>query len=217
MVRRRFVTLSILVVGFSVFGLVALFASDAQACPPPTGFRYVGGSCYRVKGIELTAEVNHAGNPKKEPKTLSADFTPIGLNQGQEPIGVLFCVNRPGHQPPGQRLVPVPPQVQMGCSAKVTNLVSPNDGGTAEVVCTSKLTRTELQFFDSFCSSGQVAIDFVPIRFLSDVRYAKDDETLIEEARHDCVLPSPETLAWDRKLGRPEPREFECSGPFDVP
>jgi hypothetical protein len=209
---RPFIGLRVLVLGLGFFGLLALFATDAHAgCPPPTGFRYIGGACYFVKGVEIEAEVNHTGNLKKDPKTFSADIAVVGN-------GILYCKNKAGSQPPGQKIVPVPNQINMNCSTSVSNVVSNQNGGTANVVCTAKLIRSnppsldDLSLFDPFCSSGQVAADFVPITFLSDVKY--DDSTgNIESATHSCELPFPETLRWDRAADRPERRAYECTGP----
>jgi hypothetical protein len=194
------------ILGFAVFGVLAL-ASEAHAgCPPPTGFRYIGGACYYVKGVEIDAEVNHTGNLNKDPKTFSADIA-VG------DTGIVFCKNKAGKQPPGQKIVPVQNPVTMNCSTAVSNVVSNQNGGTANVVCTAKLVGPDLAAFDSFCASGQVAADFVPITFLSDVKY--DGSTgNIESANHSCTLPNPETLAWDRAADRPERRAYDCIGPL---
>jgi hypothetical protein len=209
---RPFIGLRILVLGLGFFSLLALFATDAHAgCPPPTGFRYIGGACYYVKGVEIEAEVNHTGSLTKDPKTFAADITVQGN-------GILFCKNKAGNQPPGQKIVPVPNVIEMNCLSSVTNVVSNKNGGTANVVCTAKLIRSnpptedDLSLFDAFCASGQVAVDFVPIKFLSDVTY---DATTgnIESARHSCDLPNPETLRWDRAADRPERRAYDCTGP----
>jgi hypothetical protein len=192
-------------------GLLAFFVPEAHAgCPPPTGFRYIGGACYYVKGVEIEAEVNHTGpRPSKDGKAFSADITP-------GPQGIVFCANRPGHQPPGQRIVPVPSGQVLSCSNNVTNVVSSINGGTATVTCTASLIGEPLAFYNQYCPSGQVAVDFVPITFSSNVKYS-DDKGDIETAQHTCQLPFPETLEWDRATNRPERRQFDCLGPFTAP
>jgi hypothetical protein len=204
---RQLIARPILVLGFAFIGLLSFFVSAAEAaCPPPTGFRYIGGSCYFVKGVEIEAEVNHTGQkPQKDHKTFSANIDVTGST------GILFCVNKPGKQPPGQKIVPVPAGQTLSCSSAVTNVVSNQDGGTGQVVCTAQVPN--LSNFDQHCSSGQVAIDFVPISFLSDVTYSDDNGT-IESAKHSCTLPSPETLQWDRATNRPERRPYDCEGPL---
>lgn len=211
---RHVLVLSLLFVAAGVIGLPLLFASDAHAaCPPPTGFRRIGGACYKVKGVEIDAEVNHTGNLRRDPKQFSALIHPTGS------LGIVFCVNKPGKQPPGQKIVPVDAQTTLQCLAKVDtdDVFTSQDGGTALVNCRAELQGAALRAYDQFCPRGQQAIDFVPISFLSDVRYSDEDDATIEGARHSCTLPNPETLAWDRSLNRPEPREFECTGPFVVP
>jgi hypothetical protein len=206
---RPFIGLRILVLGLGFFGLLTLFATDVHAgCPPPTGFRYIGGACYYVKGVEIEAEVNHTGRtPQKDGKTFAADINVTGST------GIVFCVNKPGKQPPGQKLVPVDSGDTLSCSTAVTNVVSSLNGGTGKAVCTALLTATDLSFYSQYCPSGQVAIDFVPISFLSDVTYS-DDAGTIESARHSCSLPNPETLQWDRTTNRPERRAYDCLGPL---
>ena len=205
---RPFIGLRILVLGLGFFSLLALFATDAHAgCPPPTGFRYIGGACYYVKGVEIEAEVNHTGmKPQKDGKTFAGNIDVTGST------GIVFCVNKPGKQPPGQKLVPVNSGQTLLCSTPVTNVVSSQNGGTGKAVCTALVT--DLSFYNQYCPIGQVAIDFVPISFLSDVTYS-DDAGVIESAKHSCNLPSPETLQWDRTTNRPERRQYECLGPLE--
>lgn len=209
----RFIAILMLVLGFGVIGLLPFLATDAHAaCPPPLGFRYIGGACYKVKGVEVDAEVNHTGQLRRNPKTFSAEIAP-------GPFGIVFCANKPGKQPPGQKIVPVETQNPLQCSTSVDpdDVVSSQNGGTAQVGCTAVLQGAALRAYDKFCPTGQVAIDFVPITFSSVLRYADEDDTTIEGVLHRCTLPNPETLAWDRTLNRPEPREFECPGDPEVP
>lgn len=200
-----------LVLGLGAIGLSPLFVTDAHAACP-TGYRYIGGCCYKVKGVEIDAQVNHTGQLQRDPKAVSASIVPVGN-------GILFCVNKPGKQPPGQKIIPVPVGTTLQCSTSVQNndLVSPQNGGTAEVACIASLVGQDLRNLDQFCATGQQAIDFVPITFLSDVTYSDETQSAIETARHSCTLPNPETLTWDRTLNRPEPRDYECIGPIDVP
>jgi hypothetical protein len=212
MLAQRVMLLSMLVVGFGAIGLLQLFVTDAHAaCPPPSGFRYIGGACYRVKGVEVDAEVNHTGQLRRNPKKFFAEIAP-------GPFGIVFCANKPGKQPPGQKIVPVETQNTLKCEATVDpdDVVSSQNGGTAQVGCTAVLMGADLRAYDKFCPSGQHAIDFVPITFSSVLRYADEDDE-IEGVLHRCTLPNPETLAWDRTLNRPEPREFECPGDPEVP
>jgi hypothetical protein len=205
---RQLIALPVLVIASAFIGLLTFFVGPADAgCPPPTGYRYIGGSCYFVKGVEIDAQVNHTGNLNKDPKTFSAS---IAIEGG---TAILFCKNKAGHQPPGQKIVPVPVGTQLTCSTGVNNVVSNQNGGTANVVCTALLVGQDLSAFDAFCTTGQVAADLVPIQFLSDVTY---DATTghIESAQHQCTLPSPETLAWDRATDKPERRAYDCIGPL---
>lgn len=200
---RRLIALPMLVVGFGAIGLSPLVVTEAHAACP-SGTRYIGGCCYKVKGVEIDAEVNHTGQLRRDPKAVSASIVPAGN-------GILFCVNKPGKQPPGQKIIPVPLGTTLECSTQVQNndVVSPQNGGTAQVACIANLEGADLRNLDQFCATGQQAIDFVPITFLSGVTYS-DEDGAIETARHSCTLPNPETLAWDRALNRPEPRDYEC-------
>jgi len=214
----------IIVLGLTLFtGLMVIFVPEASAivCPPPSGYKSIGGTCYKVKGVQIDAEVTRAGRLQRNPKFFSGFID----TQGQP--GILFCGNRGGNQPPGQRLVVT--NVPLTCSTQIQpqDVVSPNDGGTAQVRCTALLPPEELQTLgDANCAPGQEAFDFVPCSFLSDVTYSngtiEDPESAIETARHSCTLDyAPEslctTLAWDNKTGLPEQRNYQCSGPIDVP
>lgn len=210
----------IIALALSLFtGLMAIFVPEADAivCPPPSGYKSIGGTCYKVKGVQIDAEVNHAGRLQRNPKFFS------GFIDTQAQPGILFCGNRGGNQPPGQRLVIT--DIPLTCSTQIQpqDVVSTNNGGTAKVTCTALLPPQELQALgDANCAPGQEAFDYVPCSFLSDVSYSDglttdEDPPLIETARHSCTLPSCTTLGWNNKTGLPEQRAYDCTGPIDVP
>ena len=212
MTRGRFIALSILFVGgFGFFGVLAFSATDAHAgCPPPTGTRYIGGTCFTVKGVQISAQVNHTGNLNQNPKTFSAVIDVTGT------FGLVFCGNSGGNQPPGQTLAPIAGKpTTLTCDEgpvpiSPQNVVSNQNGGTANVTCTALLVGEARRKYDQFCTPGQFALDFVPITFQAGVKY--DDETgEIENDIFTCTLPNPETLKWNKKTNLPEPRPFECT------
>jgi hypothetical protein len=199
-------------------GLMAIVVpkADAVVCPPPSGYKSIGGTCYKVKGVRIDAQVNHAGRIQRNPKF----FSGIIDTQGQP--GILFCGNRGGNQPPGQRLVVT--DVPLTCSTQITpqDVISTNDGGTANVTCTALLPFDELQALgEANCTPGQEALDYVPCSFLSDVTYSDgtiaEPGDVIETARHSCTLPLCTTLGWNKSTDLPEARDYECTGPIDVP
>lgn len=189
--------------------------ADAVVCPPPSGYKSIGGTCYKVKGVQIDVEVNHAGQLQQKPKI----FSGIIDTQGQP--GLLYCGNRGGNQPVGQRIVVI--DVPLSCSTQINpqDVVSQQNGGTANVTCTALLPPDELQRLGELhCTPGQTAFDYVPCGFLSDVTYSNgtldSPGTSIETARHSCILPLCATLGWDNKTGLPEARDYECVGPIDV-
>jgi hypothetical protein len=202
--------LSFLVAGFGLFGLLAFSATDAHAgCPPPTGTRYIGGTCFTVKGVEVDAQVNHTGNLQRNQKKLTADITVTGGT-----FGIVFCKNKAGKQPPGQVLAPIPTTETFSCFTKVNpqDVFSSQNGGTAQVGCTALVA--DLSIYDPACSTGQHAVDFVPIQFLAGVTYSDLTGTdVIEFDGFTCELPDFQTLKWDRTTDLPEKREYNCVGP----
>lgn len=196
-----------------IAGLMAVFVTEANAgCPPPTGFRSIGGTCYFTQGVDIVAEVNHTGQLQQHPKSFDGFIQPEGT-------GVLFCgtkfVGKP-HQPPGQRLVVTTKPLTCSTPIHPTDVTSTQNGGTASVTCHALLDPTVLQSLgNTFCSSGQVAYDYVPCKFTSEVSYIDDEtSTDIESAKHSCSLDSCETLAWDKQRNLPELRPYECTGPL---
>jgi hypothetical protein len=209
--RRLFVAISVLLVGsFGFFGVLAFSATDAHAaCPPPTGARYIGGTCFTVKGVQVNAQVNHTGNLNQKPKTFDAVIDVTGS------FGIVFCGNNGGNQPPGQVFAPIQQATQLTCDGGPVpilpqNVVSNQNGGTANVVCTARLVGAALAAYDEFCTPGQFALDFVPITFEAGVKY--DDATgEIEHSIFECELPNPGTLKWNRTTNLPEPRPYNCT------
>lgn len=197
-----------IVLGLTLFtSLMADFVPEASAivCPPPSGYKSIGGTCYKVKGVQIDAEVKFTGQLQRNPKSFHGDIAPQG-------VGILYCGNQGGNQPPGQRLVVT--SAHLTCSQEIfqQNVVSSQNGGTAKVTCTAQLDPFVLQQLgDENCAPGHEAFDYVPCEFLSDVTYTSDsDASIIETARHHCWLPSCETLGWNNKTGLPEPRDYEC-------
>lgn len=214
---RRFVKVGIIAVGLSVIaGLLPVFVpqADAAVCPPPTGYKSIGGTCYSVKGVLVDTTLKFTGNLARNPKSFKAEITPIGS-------GILFCGNAGGNQAPGQRIVPVFEPLSCGpVKLLQVDVDSSQNGGTAEhVLCEANLSTEALdRLGHQYCSAGQFAIDFVPCDFTSQVTYMDnrtDPPSTIETAKHVCTLPSCETLRWDNKLGRPEPRQYDCQGPVE--
>ena len=199
-----------------VAGLLIVFMTEVNAvtCPPPTGYKTIGATCYKVKGVEINAEVNHTGHLQKNPKSFHGEiFTSA---EG----GILFCGNKGGNQPPGQKIVPVKPPLECSQSIVPQDVVSSQNGGTAIVTCTALLPPLVLQALgDEHCTPGQEAFDFVPCAFSSDVTYMDDNKsTVIETARHRCSLLNCGTLRWDKSKGAPERRAYDiCEGPIPVP
>jgi hypothetical protein len=194
-----------------VAGLLIGYVTDAGAvvCPPPTGYKSIGSTCYYVNGVIVDTTLYFTGNLTKNPKSFSAEITPTGF-------GVLFCGNNGGNQAPGQRIIPFSSPLTCSVPVQSSDVDSNANGGTADhVLCDAKLSPTELDNLDVYCSTGQFAIDFIPCSFDSVVKYQSDKDGTIEQAKHHCDLPSCETLRWDNKAGMPEFRQYECVGPID--
>jgi hypothetical protein len=207
--KRGLIGLGLLV----VVGVMTGYVTDASAvvCPPPTGFRSIGGTCYYVNGVIVDTTLKFTGNLTRNPKSFSASITPTAGS-----VGILFCGNNGGNQAPGQRIIPFTSSLFCNVPVQPSDVDSSASGGTAEhVICDAKLSPEELEDLDSNCSTGQFAIDFIPCSFDSQVTYKDDRQgSIIETAKHHCDLPSCETLRWDNTAGAPEFRQFECQGPI---
>jgi hypothetical protein len=210
--RPRIIVLSLSLIA----GLLAVFVTEANAqCPPPTGFRYIGGTCTYTQGVDIVTDLNNTGKPQLHPKSLHAVVQQTGT-------GVLFCgtkfLEKP-RQPPGQRLVVTTQTLTCSTPIMPTDITSTTNGGTATVTCHALLTPQALQALgDQFCSSGQIAYDFVPCTHTQDVTYFDDEKAIvIEAARFPCSLASCETLVWDKNRNLPELRQYQCTGPDPVP
>ncbi len=208
--RAGIVALGLLMVA----GLTIVFTTPAGAvvCPPPTGYKSIGGTCYYVNGVEIFTTLKFTGNLNRNPKSFRSDITPT-----ENAVGILFCGNNGGNQAPGQRIIPFTQSLSCETQIFPSDVDSPQNGGTAvDVQCSAMLSPGELDTLDILCSSGQFAIDFIPCDFNSVVKYKSlRDGTIIEEALHHCTLPSCETLRWDNKAGMPEFRQYDCQGPCD--
>jgi len=202
----------VLGLGFST-GLVK--EAGAVVCPPPTGYKSIGATCYYVNGVIVDTTLTNVGNLNRNPKSFEANIDPTQHNTVAG-VGMLFCGNNGGNQAPGQRIIPVTSPLSCAVSLKTSDVDSPQNGGTADhVLCDAKLTPVELDALDIYCSNGQFAIDFVPCQFDSTVKYISDtDNSIIEQAVHRCTLPSCETLRWNNKAGMPEFRQYDCVGPI---
>ena len=207
---RRLVMLA--VAAFIVIGSLTTFVKDASAvvCPPPTGFKSIGATCYYVNGVIVDAQLKFVGNLNAHPKSFKADLAPTG-------DGVLFCGNNGGNQAPGQRIIQfVEPFSCKPVDLKTSDVDSPQNGGTADhVLCDARVTPEQLQSLgDKYCSNGQFALDFIPCQFDSIVTYTSDtDGSVIEQAKHRCSLANCTTLKWNNKAGMPEFRQYDCVGP----
>ena len=185
----------------------------------PLGTGTSEGHATSRRGVVIEAEVNHTGQLQRHPKSFLGDIVTgapelPGAIQG----GMLFCGNNGGHQPRGQRIVPVLAPLRCETSSENFVSVSPNDGGTAKVTCKA---IADLPSLDQYCTPGQVAFDFVPCSLTSDVTYMDEEEdppAVIETARHRCSLLNCGTLRWDKSKGAPERRAYDiCEGPIPVP
>ena len=100
----------ITVLGLGLIAGLAVFVTEANAqCPPPTGFRYIGGTCIYTGSVRIEAEVNHTGNLKKKPKSFHSSIQTV-LPAG----GMLYCGNKGGNRPEEQRIVPILASLQCG-------------------------------------------------------------------------------------------------------
>jgi hypothetical protein len=209
---RRLVMLA--VAAFIVVGALTAFVKDASAvvCPPPTGYKSIGATCYYVNGVIVDVQLFKTGNVVRNPKKFQATISGTSTD-----TGVLFCGNNGGNQAPGQRIIQFPPDLKVFCDValKASDVDSQQNGGTADhVICDAHPTVDQLNDLSGQCSNGQFAIDFVPCQFNSAVEYIDaTDGSTIEEANHRCVLDSCETLRWNNKAGMPEFRQYSCVGP----
>jgi hypothetical protein len=201
--------------GFCAFMVGTTIDASAATCPPPTGYRSIGGTCYFTNGVLVDTQLFFTGNLQKNPKRFSADLTP-----GPNAIGMLFCGNNGGNQAKGQRVIPFTTPLSCDVSVQPSDVDSSQNGGTADhVLCNATLTQDQLDALDGNCTPGQFAIDFVPCSFDSLVKYKSLNKdgitfTVIEEALHRCTLPSCETLLWDNKAGTSQFRPYDCIGPI---
>jgi hypothetical protein len=199
-----------------IAGLVASFVNEANAviCPPPTGYKSIGGTCYYVNTVGIHAELKNTGKLEKNPKSFSAVIAPTG-------VGVLYCKNKAGKQPPGQRLVSSTQQLTCSTPVEPSDVVSQQNGGTAQVVCTAKLSDEDLAALGQlYCATGQFAVDFVPCEFYSDVTYTDETDPTqpnnIETAKHHCKLDTSvcEAIPWDKTTDSPKETPYPCEGPI---
>ena len=196
----------------------AILVSEVKAdCPPPTGYKRIGGTCYFVNGVRIEGNINGTsggGGLVKNPKKFEAAITPIGGT------GALYCKNKQGKQPPGQRYAAT--SDELGCSKNVdeADVTSSQNGGEAAVGCTANLTAGKLEELGQrYCPTGQTAVDFFPCEFYSDVMYTSSKDGLIETAKHHCSLDLNTCLSipWDPETDMPTRTPYTCEGPIELP
>jgi hypothetical protein len=196
--------------GFLAATIIATSLSDANAgCP--VGYTYIGGSCYKTKGVDCEVDLKKLGNVTQHPKSLACNINPPGTDGVVQ--GVLFCGNPASNQPPGQ--VPAVFSCEPG-SACFTNstAVDPNSvkQGKAHVQVIVMPTQSELDSLAlQYCPNTQfIGLDFVPCAFGGDLELT-DDSGTVESVRHSCTLPDCFNLRWDKKKKMPEQRDYECT------
>jgi len=199
-----------------VAALMVVCVNDGYAaiCPPPTGYKSIGQTCYYVNTVGIHVELKNTGNLKNHPKAFRADLAPTG-------VGVLYCKNKAGKQPPGQRLISTTQQLTCSTPVEPSDVVSQQNGGTAQVVCTAKLSDPDLLALGQlYCATGQFAVDYVPCEFYSVVTYTDETDPTspsdIETAKHHCKLDTSicEAIPWDYTTNSPKETQYPCEGPI---
>src|SRR5437016_8415996 len=84
--------------GLLCISVIVMLVTEANAGLCPVGYTYIGGKCYKTKGVDCEVDLKRLGNVAQHPKSLDCTISPSGQ-------GVLFCGNKASNQPPGQ--VPV--------------------------------------------------------------------------------------------------------------
>jgi hypothetical protein len=188
--------------------------AHAAVCPPPTGYKSIGGTCYYVNTVGVEAQLKNTGNLKQHPKSFRVEIAPTG-------VGVLYCKNKAGNQPPGQRLISATEQLTCSTPVNPSDVISQQNGGTAKVTCTADLSaELKAALGDLYCSTGQSFADFVPCEFYSDVTDLDDTDptqaSVIETAKHHCKLDTSvcEAIPWDKTTNSPQKTPYPCEGPI---
>jgi hypothetical protein len=204
--------------GLFGMSLLAIFVTEAHAIVCSTGFRLIGGSCYKVKGVACEVDLQQLGNVTQHPKQLACNINPP---PGQEGVleGLLFCGNPASNQPPGQ--VPVLfscPEGSSSCFGGVTS-VDPNavKRGRTHVQVIALPTADQLNNLAQIhCPNEKfIGLDFVPCAFSSELDLIDVETSDIDEAaKHSCSLPDCSSLTWNKKAHMPEQRDYECVGPL---
>lgn len=186
---------------FCIAGLSLVATGASAGCA--TGYVYIGGSCYRAKGVQADIEVKKVANAEQNPK-----FLQMTIHPSSTVAGILFCGNRASNQPPG-----ITPVIFTGTFGASTTINSATKNGSTRVSLTALLSADQLAALDAYCPNTQNfdALDFVPCQFdsalhLSDINTSRS----LEAVTHACTLADCYSLKWDKKTDLPEPRAFDC-------
>jgi hypothetical protein len=194
--------------GLLCISVIAMLVTEASALCP-VGYTYIGGKCYKTKGVDCEVDLKRLGNVEQHPKSLDCNILLSG-----EVAGVLFCGNPASRQPPGH--VPAVFSGSFGGSTAV----DPNDvdkHGNAHVQVIAVLSDTQLGTLASqYCPNASfTGLDFVPCAFTSEVTLVNDETSgTIETAKDSCSLPDCQSLKWNKNTNMPEQRDYDCVGPI---
>jgi hypothetical protein len=191
---------------------MAVFVTEANAACP-SGYTYIGGSCYKTKGVDVAItlkNLNHL-NLKQNPKSIECNIRPPDPTTS---TALLFCGNPSANQPPGKVLVLF--------STTFGGLTPINSGdvdqrGNAQEECIALVPQSTLDDLAraSCPNTSWTGLDLVPCEFQSEL-ILRDNHTseVNEDVKHSCSLSDCASLRWDKKNNRPEIRNYDCTGPI---
>jgi hypothetical protein len=193
--------------GLLVISVSAMLVTKANAILCPTGTRQIGGSCVAVpKGVLL--DVVAQGQGCHEDNSFASVLTPLPGDSSFS--GLVFCSNKPGNIPQGE---PVGGFLTSNLE-DVDAVAAINDKQECKGQLILNATRTELTMLNSSCRRGQVAVDFVPLEFESDICITDDPFALctdpIDSLKAVCVHPNPASIQFDRTTQTVVGDAFEC-------
>jgi hypothetical protein len=188
-------------------GVIAMLVTEANAGLCPVGYTYIGGKCYKTKGVDCEVDLKRLGNVAQHPKSLDCTISPSGQ-------GVLFCGNKASNQPPGQ--VPVLFTGTFGGATAIDpNTVDKHGNAHVQVIAVLSQSQLDDLAIDNCPNLNFTALDFVPCAFTSQVDLVNDETSgNIETAKDSCSLPDCQSLKWNKKTNKPEQRDYDCVGPI---
>jgi hypothetical protein len=197
-------------IGAAGIYLAAALGTEAYAV---CTLRSSSGKCLFWSGSVDCENLNATGvgNVTKDPKSLQCKVDPP-LNATNVPV-IVFCSNNGGNVAPGVNGV-----LDSGFSGFATIFPSQVDrnGNVKGINVKAQANATQLAQVTPICQNALnvnwYAIDIVPASASVAVKLVDDVTGLpIDEAKFDCVLPNPSTLGWDKRAGKPERRQYNCT------